>query len=179
LIIYPFYVKLITNIKIVKGYLNLIPKTKPKSERKKSLDNYIAKKHLKSTTQRDIIFDQFFNYLGQHVTVDELYESVKRHYPRIGYATIYRTLKLFKECGLAHERNFGNGKAKYEPVKFDGEHHDHLICLGCEKIIEFANNDMESYSLRVARMNKFDVVNHKIELYGYCSCCVNNKRAAG
>jgi Fur family ferric uptake transcriptional regulator len=156
----------------------LIPKIRPKAERKKYLEEYIAKKHLKSTTQRDVIFDRFFSYLGKHVTVDELYESVKKHYPRIGYATIYRTLKLFKECGLAFERNFGDGRAKYEPVKFEGEHHDHLICLGCGKILEFANEQIESCSNQVARMNNFNVINHKLELYGYCSSCPEQKRHA-
>jgi len=152
----------------------LIPRIKPKAERKKSLQEYITRKHLKSTSQRNMIFDEFFNYLGQHITVDELYDRVKKSNPRIGYATIYRTLKLFKECGLAYERNFGDGKAKYEPVKFEGEHHDHLICLGCGKIIEFSNNQIESCSLQVARLNKFNVVNHKLELYGHCSSCNEN-----
>lgn len=146
-------------------------KTRPKAERKKALEEFIAKKRLKSTKQRDIIFDEFFNYLGQHVTVEDLYEKIKRSHPRIGYATIYRTLKLFKECGLAFERNFGDGRTRYEPVKFEGEHHDHLICVGCGKIIEFANNQIESCSKQVARLNGFEVVNHKLELYGYCSSC--------
>ena len=147
------------------------PKIKQKSERKKALEEFISKKRLKSTKQRDVIFDEFFNYLGQHVTVEDLYEKIKKQHPRIGYATIYRTLKLFKECGLAFERNFGDGRTRYEPVKFEGEHHDHLICLGCGKIIEFANNQIESCSNQVARLNGFEVVNHKLELYGYCPSC--------
>lgn len=149
----------------------LTPKIKQKSERKKALEEFISKKRLKSTKQRDVIFDEFFNYLGQHVTVEDLYEKIKKQHPRIGYATIYRTLKLFKECGLAFERNFGDGRTRYEPVKFEGEHHDHLICLGCGKIIEFANNQIESCSNQVARLNGFEVVNHKLELYGYCPSC--------
>ena len=153
----------------------MIPKLGPKAERKKYLEEYIARKHLKSTTQRDVIFDQFFNYLGKHLTIDELYENVKKHHPRIGYATIYRTLKLFKECGLAFERNFGDGRAKYEPIKFEGEHHDHLICVGCGRIIEFANLRIEHYSREIARLNDFEVVNHKLELYGYCSACTRKK----
>jgi Fur family ferric uptake transcriptional regulator len=148
---------------------------KPKSERKKSLEEYLTKKRLKSTKQRDVIFDEFFNHPGHHITIEELYESVKRKYPKIGYATIYRTLKLFKDCGLAFERNFGDGRARYEPVKFEGEHHDHLICVKCGKIIEFENQRIEYYSKEVARLNDFEVVNHKLELYGYCSSCKENK----
>jgi Fur family ferric uptake transcriptional regulator len=154
----------------------LIPKVRPKSERKKVLELYLAKKHLKSTKQRDIIFDEFFNHPGQHITVEELYEKVKKQYPKIGYATIYRTLKLFKECGLAFERNFGDGKTRYEPVKFEGEHHDHMICVGCGRIIEFENQRIEYYSREVARLNGFEVLNHKLELYGYCGSCREKKK---
>jgi len=116
--------------------------------------------------------------LGKYVTVDELYEDVKKHHPRIGYATIYRTLKLFKEYGLAFQRNFGDGPAKYEPVKFEGEHHDHLICLGCGRIIEFANDQIESWSHWVGRINSFNVIDHRLELSGYCSSCPEQERRA-
>ncbi len=151
----------------------LLPK--PKAERKKALEEYISKKRLKSTKQRDTIFDEFFNHPGQHITVEELYEKVKKQNPKIGYATVYRTLKLFKECALAFERNFGDGKTRYEPVKFEGEHHDHLICIGCGRIIEFENPDIEHSSREVARLNDFKVINHKLELYGYCSTCTRKK----
>src|SRR3989304_7658873 len=143
----------------------LLSKATPKSERKKALDEYILKKRLKSTKQRDIIFDEFFNYPGQHVTVEELYEKLKKQNPKIGYATVYRTLKLFKDRGLAFERNFGDGRTRYEPVKFEGEHHDHLICIECGKITEFKDRRIEHYSKEVARLNDFEVTNHKVELY--------------
>ena len=140
-------------------------------KRKKALEEYIAKKRLKSTRQRNIIFNEFFTYPGLHVTIEELYERVKRLSPKIGYATIYRTLKLFKESNLAFERNFGDGRTRYEPVKFEGEHHDHLICIRCEKITEFEDPRIERYSREVAKLNNFQVTNHKVELYGYCSSC--------
>jgi Fur family ferric uptake transcriptional regulator len=154
-------------------------KARPKAERKKALEKYILKKRLKSTKQRNTIFDEFFDYHGHHVTAEELYERIKKHNPKIGYATVYRTLKLFKECGLAFERNFGDGRARYEPVKFEGEHHDHLICIGCGRILEFENSRIEHYSGEIARLNDFEVVNHKLELYGYCSICTRKKRQAG
>ncbi|MDA2920200.1 transcriptional repressor [Desulfobacterota bacterium AH_259_B03_O07] len=148
---------------------------KLKAERKKTLQKYLAKEHLKSTKQRNIIFDEFFSYPGHHVTVKDLYESVRKYCPEIGYATIYRTLKLFKDCGLAFERNFGEGRTRYEPVKFEGEHHDHLICIGCGEITEFETQQIEYYSQEIAKLNDFDVTNYKLELYGYCSACRKNK----
>lgn len=144
---------------------------KPTDKRKKVFDEYIAKKRLKSTRQRSIIFNEFFSYPGLHMTVEELYERVRRLSPKIGYTTIYRTLKLFKECGLAFERDFGEGRTRYEPVKFEGEHHDHLICIGCGRITEFEDERIERYSREIARLNDFEITNHKVELYGYCSSC--------
>jgi Fur family transcriptional regulator, ferric uptake regulator len=163
------------DVKLIQMHKELLPKTKPKAERKKTLEEYISKKRLKSTKQRDTIFDEFFNHPGHHITIEELYERVKKQNSKIGYATVYRTLKLFKECGLAFERNFGDGRARYEPVKFEGEHHDHLICIGCGKIIEFENLRIEHYSREIAQLNDFEVVNHKLELYGYCSTCTMKK----
>lgn len=155
----------------------MMPKIKPKAERKKELVGYLSQRRLKSTKQRDIIFDVFFNSTGHHITVEELYEKVKKEHHGIGYATVYRTLKLFKECGLAFERNFGDGRSRYEPVKFEGEHHDHLICVGCGKIVEFENRRIEHYTNEVARLNGFKVENHKLELYGYCNSCREEKRS--
>lgn len=157
----------------------MLPKTSSKAERKKTLEKYILKKRFKFTKQRDIIFDEFFNHPGCHVTSEELYEKIKKQNPKIGYATVYRTLKLFKECGLAFERNFGDGSARYEPVKFEGEHHDHLICIGCGRIIEFENPRIEHYSSEVARLNNFQIINRKLEIYGYCSYCTKKKNHPG
>jgi len=148
---------------------------KPKSKGKKTLKEYISKERLKSTKQRDVIFDEFFSYPGHHVTTEELYERVKKRSSKIGHSTVYRTLKLFKDCGLAFERNFGDGRTRYEPVKFEGEHHDHLICIECGKISEFKDRRIEHYSKEVARLNDFEVINHKVELYGYCSSCRKSK----
>lgn len=140
-------------------------------ERKKVFQKYILKENLKATKQRNIIFDKFFSYHGRHLTIEELYESVKKYRPKIGYATVYRTLKLFKECGIAIERNFGDGRSRYEPIKFQGEHHEHLICIECGKIIEFESQQVECHSMETARINDFKVTSHKLEIYGYCSSC--------
>ena len=95
----------------------MTPVAQMKMDRRKTFNDFISKKHLKSTKQRDVIFDEFFgNYMGRHITVEELYEDIKRKYPHIGFATVYRTLKLFRESGIASERNFGDGKARIESV---------------------------------------------------------------
>ncbi len=143
-------------------------------ERKQILEEYILKKRFKSTKQRDVIFNEFFS-LPKHVTVEELYERVKSKDPRIGYATVYRTLKLFKDCGLAFERNFGDGSTRYEPVLFEGEHHDHIICMECNRIMEFRSPEIEDYIRKIAGQYNFRLRNHKLELYGTCSDCTGGK----
>jgi len=143
-------------------------------ERKQILEEYISKKRFKSTKQRDVIFNEFFS-LPKHVTVEELYERVKSKDPQIGYATVYRTLKLFKDCGLAFERNFGDGSARYEPVLFEGEHHDHIICIECNRIMEFRSPQIENYIRKIAGQYNFELGNHKLELYGTCSDCAGGK----
>lgn len=154
----------------------MITNIKIKPERKKKLNEFLSQKKLKSTKQRDVIFNEFFdNYVGKHITVEDLYEKIKKNNPRIGYATIYRTLKLFKESGIASERNFGDGRARYEPVRYDGDTHHHIICKDCSRIVEFSNNHIESCLKQVAKLNGFSVVNYKIELYGSCPLSKNGR----
>ena len=85
-------------------------------------------------------------------------------------ATIYRTMKLLSESGLAHARNFGDGQTRYEPA-FGREHHDHLICTRCGAIIEFENDRIEQLQDVVAKKHGFRVTSHKMELYGLCKGC--------
>jgi Fur family ferric uptake transcriptional regulator len=105
-----------------------------------------------------------------HLSIEELLDEVRLKEPRIGYATVYRTLKLLKECGLAFERHFGDGVSRYE-VAWSNEHHDHLICVECEKIIEFEDDDIEVLQHQVAAKHGFKLVRHKLELYGVCPDC--------
>ncbi|MBW2685185.1 MAG: transcriptional repressor [Deltaproteobacteria bacterium] len=105
-----------------------------------------------------------------HLSIEELLDRVRIEEPRIGYATVYRTLKLLKDCGLAFERHFGDGVSRYE-VAWADEHHDHLICTECEKIIEFEDSDIEELQHNVAQRLGFNLTRHKLELYGICAGC--------
>lgn len=134
------------------------------------LKTYLESKSLKSTAQRDYIADVFFK-TNTHISLDELLKKVKRKHANIGYATVYRTMKLLTECGLAISRQFGDGQTRYENLP-DGGHHDHIICIKCAKIAEFHNQKIEQLQSETAKKLGFTVVNHKLELYGYCSDCV-------
>jgi Fur family ferric uptake transcriptional regulator len=140
-------------------------------EKKKIFNQFAAGKGLRSTRQRDLILDIFLS-CHQHVSVEELYMKVKQSNPAIGYATVYRTLKLFTESGLAHEILLHDGQTRYEHMVV-GEHHDHLICTGCNSIVEFENETIENLQTEIAARHGFLINSHKLELYGLCSNCRN------
>ncbi len=134
-----------------------------------TLGAFIAEKGLKHSRQRDRIAEVFFE-MGGHVSVEELVARVRRLDPRISVATVYRTMKLLADCGLAVPRHFGGTQTRYEAEAGRG-HHDHLICTRCGEIIEFANEKIESLQALVARRHGFEVESHKLELYGRCARC--------
>jgi Fur family ferric uptake transcriptional regulator len=126
---------------------------------------YLASKGLNTTSQRELIVEQFFK-TRDHVSIEELLARVRRRQPKVGYATVYRTLKLLVEGGLAVERQFGDGQARFEVV---GDHHDHLICTKCGLILEFEDDEIEALQEKVAqRLGGFTVLRHRHELYGLC-----------
>jgi Fur family transcriptional regulator, ferric uptake regulator len=137
------------------------------------LTEYLAVKGLKSTTQRGKILKIFVD-ARQHLSAEELFLRVKKAHPGIGYATVYRTLKLLAEAGLAQERRFEDGFTRYEHTNAD-THHDHLICTRCGAIIEFENERIEQLQQDVAKKNRFKVQTHKLELYGLCEACQGKK----
>ena len=130
---------------------------------------YLAGQGLKSTKQRNRILEALLASRG-HLSADELYLLVRKADPGIGYATVYRTLKLLTDAGLAHERRFADGVTRFERTAAE-RHHDHLICTSCGKIIEFENQQIENLQRDVAKVNQFAVQSHKLELYGLCAAC--------
>ncbi|MDR4493670.1 MAG: Fur family transcriptional regulator [Nitrospirales bacterium] len=131
------------------------------------LKTHLSKHSLKLTRQRELILTTFLKM--EHVTAEQLYHILAKKDPHIGLATIYRTLKLFCETGLAQERHFGS-QTQFDNVAHKG-HHDHMICTGCGKIVEFHNCQIEDLQEEVARKNGFVIKTHKLELYGLCSNC--------
>jgi Fur family ferric uptake transcriptional regulator len=136
----------------------------------------ISGEGLKSTRQRAEILDIFLNSTG-HKNLAQIYAQVAKMDPKIGYTTVYRTLKLLTRLGLAAQRKFADGETRYEPTP-EGTHHDHLICLKCGKIVEFEDNALESLQTRIARRHAFKIFHHRMELYGYCSQCARKKPPA-
>lgn len=137
------------------------------------LIEYLVQKDLKYTEQRRIILESFLK-TETHFTVDDLYAKVKEVNQAIGYTTIYRTLKLFTECGLANEMKFKDGITRYEH-RFGHEHHDHLICVKCGRLIEVVEPEIEELQEKLARKHNFKIEHHRMELYGTCQKCVREQ----
>ncbi len=136
------------------------------------LSTYLAGMGLKHTKQRDVILTTFLGS-RDHVSAEDLYQRVRKKSPNIGYTTVYRTLKLFVDAGLAQERRFDDGFTRYES---EHTHHDHLVCLGCGKIVEFNSELIEDAQAKIAVEYGFKVLHHRHELYGRCSDCQNKSQ---
>ena len=131
------------------------------------LKAYLSENGLKMTNQRQLVTESFFDpaHREEHPTVEELYLRVRALDPRVGYATVYRTLKLLTECDLAAPSRFGDNQTRYEPEQ-PGEHHDHMVCIECNGIIEFEDEEIERLQETVARRLGFELADHKMVLFG-------------
>lgn len=138
-------------------------------QKKQAFNQFALKRGLRSTRQRDLILDVFLSS-REHLSVEELYLKVKASNPGVGQATVYRTLKLFVEAGLAREMTLSDGQTRYEHV-MAGEHHDHLICTNCSKIVEFEDETIERLQNEIAVRHGFSITSHRLELYGLCPAC--------
>jgi len=134
------------------------------------LKNIIKQKGMKYTEQRAIILQILVN-LDDHLNAEDIHKIIKKEYPEqnIGIATIYRTLNFLEEVNLISSINFHNESKKYEGNT--KEHHDHLICTSCGKIIEFMEEEIECKQDQIAKKNNFLIKSHTLHIYGICKDC--------
>ena len=133
------------------------------------LEDYISENNLKITKQRRIVLKSFLE-CKNHISVEELYNIVLKTEPKIGLATVYRTLALLTKSGLALEMDFGDGQKRYES-SYKSVHHDHMVCTECGKILEFNHPLIEKYQEEVAMQKNFKITSHKLDLFGLCQDC--------
>jgi len=142
---------------------------------------YIQRHRFKRSSQRDLILETFLN-TEEHVSAEDLYRLVKAKDPTVGFTTVYRTLHLLMDSGLAREANFGDGRTRYEH-NYKHQHHDHLICVGCGELIEFYSEIIENMQDKIAHKYKFKPTHHSLRIFGYCAKCGadqnQSERAAG
>jgi Fur family ferric uptake transcriptional regulator len=124
---------------------------------------------LRRSDQRDLILDTFLS-TEEHLTSEDLYGLIHRLDPTVGLTTVYRTLKLLTEAGLAREVRFGDGKTYYEH-HYNHEHHDHMICTECGTVIEFFSPEIEALQDEMASNFGFKPTHHSLRLWGLCTGC--------
>jgi Fur family transcriptional regulator, ferric uptake regulator len=128
------------------------------------------------TPQRQWIAQEFFALSGGHYDVQELHEYLKSKGKIINPSTIFRTLKLLVQAGIAVERQFRKGNTKYE---LNVGHHDHIICLSCNSIVEFDSPKLERVQAQIIEGLGFEMAYHKHEIYGYCEACRRAQKSLG
>ncbi|HAS88457.1 MAG TPA: transcriptional repressor [Desulfovibrio sp.] len=139
------------------------------SEAAKIFVDYLAGNGLSMTPQRKVIVETFWETEG-HFSAEELLALVQKTVPEVGQATVYRTLKLLVDSGLAESHDFGCGVALYEH-SYGHEHHDHLVCTRCQKKVEVVDESIEKRQEILARKNGYVLTNHRMMLFGLCPAC--------
>ena len=139
---------------------------------------HLSSRGLKFTAQREAIAVAFFEAEG-HSSLSELLERSRARHSSVGFATVYRTMKLLAECGLAAQHRFEDGQESRYEVASEGKHHDHLICVQCAVIVEFEDEGIERLQSAVAATHGFVVTSHRHEIYGMCPGCRSSSAAAG
>jgi Fur family transcriptional regulator, ferric uptake regulator len=147
------------------------------SEEQQVFLKHIQQKGLKRTSQRDLILDVFLR-TEEHLSSEDLYRLVQKEDSSIGQTTVYRTLKLLSEAGLAREVRFGDGRTHYEH-NYKHQHHDHMICSQCGKIIEFFSAELEAIQDAMAAKHKFEVTQHLLRIIGLCADCRRARKLSG
>ena len=126
------------------------------------------------------VFEDRFNILEiflqteKHLTIDELINLLKENGYDFEPDFIRETLKLMVRFGFAKKNRFNNGPVRYEHLHL-GQHHDHMICTKCRKIVEFREDQIEDLQLKIAATHGFHMLQHKMEIYGICSECLKNR----
>jgi Fur family ferric uptake transcriptional regulator len=133
----------------------------------KIFENFLRSKNLKHSKPRGDIVEVFLASEG-HLSAQELYALVKSKNPRIGFATVYRTLKLLEACGLARTMDYGDGTVRYEPDRFQ---HHHIICTSCNRTVEFLSPELESLLQQVQKTHHFVPQSHAVRILSTCTDC--------
>ncbi|MEO8072952.1 MAG: Fur family transcriptional regulator [Acidobacteriota bacterium] len=149
--------------------LDMARKKKEFQKEKQIFLEHIQKRGLRRTAQRDLILDIFLK-TEEHLSSEDLYWLIQKEDASIGHTTVYRTLKLLTDAGLAREVRFGDGKTYYEH-HYDHEHHDHIICTECGKVVEFFSAEIETLQDEMAAKFGFKLTHHSLRILGLCEEC--------
>src|ERR1700720_2986390 len=133
------------------------------------LHQHLKRVGLKQTAQRDTILRSFLE-TRDHLSTDELHRLVQKKDAGIGYTTVYRTLKLLSECGLASEVAFHDGIARYEH-QYNRRSHHHMVCTECGTSVEFFSEKVGEIEHEIGHKHHYVTPRHTFQIYGVCEDC--------
>lgn len=130
---------------------------------------YLRDHNLPVTQQREAVAAALF-FTADHLSVSDIERVLAKDDEHVGKATVYRTLELLLRAGLVQEHDFGEGFKRYEPLVAQ-HHHEHLICVGCGRVVEFSSERLERMNQLIAEEHGFRHHHHRLEIYGVCREC--------
>ncbi len=136
-------------------------------------------KGLKVTRQRLAILEVLAEQDGRHMTTEDIYDLVRKEFPEIGIATVYRTVQLLLEMQLVDRIELNDGCVRYEIGRqFSGEeghYHHHLVCKSCGKILSFDEDLLDELERQIENKTGFQIWDHELKFYGMCKDCVQDR----
>jgi len=135
---------------------------------------YLKSRGMLHSKQREQILDMFLK-IEEHTTIDDLYQLVRKKHLEIGLATVYRSMRVICDAGLAREVDFGDGVKRYEH-EYQHQHHGHLVCLKCGRVIEVLSPRIEHLQEALAKKHNFTPIRHRMEIFGTCRECKRKEK---
>ena len=132
-------------------------------------NDFIRTEGLRETRQRALVLDVFLG-TSDHVSAEDIYRLVNRTHRSVGFATVYRTMKLLAGCGVAREVTFDDGVSRFERVQ-GRKHHHHLVCTRCRNVTEFSSSAVDDFEQSIQRQYDFEPRSHHYEVFGLCGKC--------
>jgi len=145
----------------------------------RDFEQQLRERGLRITAERRRILDHALRHFW-HFDAEELLDSLRRDGKTVSRATVFRTLGRLVEAGVLRRHPLTDGRVFYEPA-LGREHHEHLICVECGKILEFVQEEIERLQDEVCREYRFEPLRHTLQIYGTCEACRSDesKQAAG
>ena len=130
------------------------------------LKQILHKENLRYTQQRQEVWDEICAS-DEHQDAENIYNSLRKRQIKVSRATVYRTIDVLVKNNLVRRLNLDDGRSRFEN-KIGIEHHDHIVCLDCRKIVEFMDETIEKMQIRIAKEQGFEIVRHVHQLFGRC-----------